>query len=120
VILLLITLLCHLINPDNIWADEASLITAKIKLRPNSILPSLITAKIKLRPNSILPSLITAKIKLRPNSILPSVSCVNPIADPQFLTHFNSKFPLPQNLSWRLAHPMPAMLYNVISTLRGR
>ena len=86
--LLLITLLCHLINPDNIWADEASLITAKIKLRPDSILPF--------------------------------VSRVNPIADPQFLTHFNSKFPLPQNPSWRLAHPTSAMLYNVISTLRGQ
>ena len=86
--LLLITLLCRLINPDSIWADEASLITTKIKLWPNSILPS--------------------------------VSCVNPIADPQFLTHFNPKLPLPQNLSWRLAHPTPAMLCNVISTLRGQ
>ena len=86
--LFLITLLCHLINPDNIWADEASLITAKIKLRPDSILPF--------------------------------VSRVNPIADPQFLTHFNSKSSLPQNLCWQLAHPTPAMLYNVISTLRGQ
>ena len=87
-ILLLITLLCHLINPNNIWAAEASRITTKINLWPDSILPSL--------------------------------SRVNPIPDPQFLTHFNSKFPLPQNLSWRLAHPTPAMLYKVISMLRGQ
>ena len=73
---------------DNIWADEASRIAARIKLRPGSNLPS--------------------------------VSRVAPITDPEFLTHFNSKFPLPQNLSWRLAHPTPAMLSNVISTLRGQ
>jgi hypothetical protein len=72
---------------DNIWADEASRIAARIKLRPGSSLPS--------------------------------VSRVAPITDPQFLTHFNSKFPLPQNLvSWRLAHLTPAMLSNVISTLQ--
>ena len=78
----------YIVGPENIWADKASCIMAKIRLRPDSILPSL--------------------------------SCVNFIADPQFLTHFNSKFPLPQSLSWRLAHPTPAMLYNVISTLRGQ
>jgi hypothetical protein len=64
-------------------------------------------------------SCIAALIKLRPGSNLPSISRVVPITDPGFLTHFNSKFPLPQNLSWRLAHPTPAMLSNVISTLRG-
>ena len=65
-------------------------------------------------------SRITARIKLNPGPNLPSVSRVAPITDPEFLTHFNSKFPLPQNLSWRLAHPTPAMLSNVISTLRGQ
>ena len=75
-------------GPDNIWADEASYIAAKIKLRPNASLPS--------------------------------VSRVAPITDQQFLTHFNSKFPLPQNLSSQLAHPTPAMLSNVISMLCGK
>jgi hypothetical protein len=50
-------------------------------------------------------SRITARIKLNPGPNLPSVSRVAPITDPEFLTHFNSKFPLPQNLSilspWR-------------------
>ena len=59
----------YIAGPDNIWADETSPITAKINLRPESILPSL--------------------------------SCVHPIADPQFLTHFNSKFPyLATHLNW--------------------
>jgi hypothetical protein len=36
-----------------------------------------------------------------------------------FLTHFNTRFPLPQQLSWTLAHPTPATILLVTSTLAG-
>jgi hypothetical protein len=39
--------------------------------------------------------------------------------DHAFLTHFNTLFPL-QEQSWQRAIPPPALLCNVISTLRGQ
>jgi hypothetical protein len=38
----------------------------------------------------------------------------------QFLTYFAARFPLPQPSCWQIATPMPEMLSNVISTLRGK
>ena len=37
-----------------------------------------------------------------------------------FLTYFAARFPLPQPSCWQIATPMPKMLSNVISTLRGQ
>ena len=42
------------------------------------------------------------------------------VKDCHFLSYYNSRFPLSQNLSWRLVHPTPALLSRVISTLRGK
>jgi hypothetical protein len=44
----------------------------------------------------------------------PDLTC-----DRAFLTHFNTLFPLPQQLSWKLVHPTPATTSLVISTLAG-
>lgn len=45
-------------------------------------------------------------------------------ADDDFLSYFNSRFPLdapsPQSSSWQLVHPNPELLSRVIATLRGR
>jgi hypothetical protein len=38
----------------------------------------------------------------------------------KFLTYFAARFPLPQPCCWQIATPMPEMLSNVISTLRGK
>ena len=42
------------------------------------------------------------------------------VPDSPFLTHFNTRFPLPQSLSWKLAHLTPVMTSLVISTLAGK
>jgi hypothetical protein len=42
------------------------------------------------------------------------------IPDAPFLTHFNTRFPLPQDLSWKLVHLTPEMTSLVTSTLGGR
>jgi hypothetical protein len=44
----------------------------------------------------------------------PDLTC-----DSVFLTHFNTRFPLPQNLCWTLVHPTPVTISLVISTLVG-
>jgi hypothetical protein len=44
----------------------------------------------------------------------PDLTC-----DRAFLTHFDTLFPLPQQLSWKLVHPTPATTSLVISTLAG-
>jgi hypothetical protein len=44
----------------------------------------------------------------------PDLTC-----DSVFLTHFESRFPLPQQLSWTLVHPTPVTASLVISTLAG-
>jgi hypothetical protein len=41
-------------------------------------------------------------------------------SDDEFLTFFNTTFPLPQTKSWRVVTPDPVTLSNVISTLRGK
>jgi hypothetical protein len=40
--------------------------------------------------------------------------------DRAFLTHFNTRFPLPQKQSWRLARLMPGRILLVTSTLDGK
>jgi hypothetical protein len=42
------------------------------------------------------------------------------VPDSPFLTHFNSRFPLPQNVSCQLAHLTPEKTSLVISTLGGK
>ncbi len=42
------------------------------------------------------------------------------ITDAEFLTHFNSKFPLAQGASWRVVRPPSELLSLVMSTLEGR
>jgi hypothetical protein len=42
------------------------------------------------------------------------------MSDAAFLTHFNTRFPLPQKISWQLVHLTPAMSSLVISTLAGK
>jgi hypothetical protein len=42
------------------------------------------------------------------------------LPDIPFLTHFNTRFPLPQALSWKLVPLTPAMSSLVISTLGGK
>jgi hypothetical protein len=42
------------------------------------------------------------------------------VSDAEFLTHFNSKFPLAQGASWRVAHPPSDLLSLVMSTLDGK
>jgi hypothetical protein len=42
------------------------------------------------------------------------------VPDSPFLTHFNTRFPLPQRTSWKLVHLTPVMTSLVISTLAGK
>jgi hypothetical protein len=42
------------------------------------------------------------------------------VPDSPFLTHFDSRFPLPQDLSWQLVHLTPEKTSLVISTLGGK
>jgi hypothetical protein len=47
-------------------------------------------------------------------------SCPSLPPNVKFLTYFAERFPLPQHASWQIVTPMPELLSNVISTLRGR
>ena len=51
---------------------------------------------------------------------IPDSSCPTLPPNLPFLTYFADRFPLPQNNSWQIVTPMPELLSNVISTLRGQ
>lgn len=57
-----------------------------------------------------------ASRKLPPNAHVSAPE----VPDEHFLTYFQTRFPLPQNISWQIVHPNTDMLSNVISTLRGK
>jgi hypothetical protein len=62
-----------------------------------------------------IPGIQNAMADLASRSFTDHLSC-----DRAFLTHFNTRFPLPQTQSWRLAHLTPDRTLLVTSTLAGK